>query len=172
MLQFKNSNIKETHWPFERINQTVYLLPIKNRYRMVTLLSLFVSVAAILSISLQVSGLQILNLLRQPIIGRESFPGFSCLSWRLAVETNNIRDWTTVPKICQGYVGDYMQGTQYREDSRTVTDQASRYAESLELAGDGKDVWIFDIDDTSLSNLPFYALYGFGYVRNCKTISC
>jgi hypothetical protein len=35
-------------------------------------------------------------------------PGVSCLSWRLAVETNNIREWDLVPQACENYVGHYM----------------------------------------------------------------
>ena len=96
-------------------------------------------------------------------LGRRA--GVPCDSWRLAVETYNKRDWTTVPGSCEGYVGHYMLGGHYRRDSRVVVDEAIAYAEGLKLAGNGKDVWVFDIDETSLSNLPYYAKHGFGYVR-------
>ncbi|KAG2728921.1 hypothetical protein I3843_01G221800 [Carya illinoinensis] len=89
-------------------------------------------------------------------------PNVSCLSWRLGVETHNIIGWSTVPKECEGYVGHYMLGYQYRSDSKVVANQALLYAQSLDLAGDGKDVWIFDVDETTLSNLPYYAEHGFG----------
>ncbi|KAE8784465.1 chromatin assembly factor 1 subunit FSM [Hordeum vulgare] len=36
------------------------------------------------------------------------------------------------------------------------------YFHSLKLAGNGKEVWVFDIDETTLSNLPYYAKHGFG----------
>ncbi|KAF5931995.1 hypothetical protein HYC85_028166 [Camellia sinensis] len=88
--------------------------------------------------------------------------GLSCLSWRFGVETHNIIDWKTVPQSCENYIGHYMLGDQYREDSKAVVDQALGYAQSLNLAGDGKDVWVFDIDETTLSNLPYYAHHGFG----------
>ncbi|KAJ4841027.1 hypothetical protein Tsubulata_050935, partial [Turnera subulata] len=88
--------------------------------------------------------------------------GLHCLSWRLAVETNNIIKWETVPKECEGYVGNYMLGQQYRNDSRIVTREAIKYVKSLTLSGDGKDAWVFDIDETTLSNLPYYAEHGFG----------
>ncbi|XVF86723.1 hypothetical protein PTKIN_Ptkin18bG0064900 [Pterospermum kingtungense] len=88
--------------------------------------------------------------------------GLSCLSWRLGVETNNIVGWITVPGECEEYVGHYMLGHQYRKDSRMVANQALLYAQSLSLARDGKDVWVFDIDETSLSNLPYLAQHGFG----------
>ncbi|KAE8798867.1 chromatin assembly factor 1 subunit FSM [Hordeum vulgare] len=31
-----------------------------------------------------------------------------------------------------------------------------------QLAGNGKEVWVYDIDETTLSNLPYYAKHGFG----------
>ncbi|CAN0878115.1 Acid phosphatase 1 [Linum grandiflorum] len=88
--------------------------------------------------------------------------GLSCLSWRLGVETNNVVGWKTIPEECEGYVGHYMLGQQYRLDSRAVIGEAMRYADGVKLAGDGKDVWVFDVDETTLSNLPYYADHGFG----------
>jgi hypothetical protein len=90
--------------------------------------------------------------------------GVPCDSWRLAVETYNKRDWRTVPADCEGYVGHYMLGGRYRQDSSAVVDEAVAYAEGLKLGGKGKEVWVFDIDETSLSNLPYYATHCFGYV--------
>ena len=81
------------------------------------------------------------------------------------MEAYNKRDWKTVPASCEGYVGHYMLGGHYRRDSRVVVDEAVAYAEGLELAGNGREVWVFDIDETSLSNLPYYATHGFGYVH-------
>ncbi|KAI3411533.1 uncharacterized protein J3R85_017827 [Psidium guajava] len=83
----------------------------------------------------------------------EQLRGVSCLSWRLGVETNNIKNWSTVPRECEGYVGHYMLGHQSREDSEVVGRESVLYAKSLKLAGDGKDVWVLDID---------YAKHGFG----------
>ncbi|KAI4330655.1 hypothetical protein MLD38_028923 [Melastoma candidum] len=107
---------------------------------------------------------RVIHLLR-PQTGSSDGPnvhGLSCLSWRLAVETDNIRDWDTVPMECEAYVGNYMLGHQYRKDSAAVADEAIAYAKGLEVGRDGKDVWVFDIDETSLSNLPYYAKHGFG----------
>ncbi|KAK3042278.1 hypothetical protein RJ639_001873, partial [Escallonia herrerae] len=84
-------------------------------------------------------------------------PEINCLSWRLALETDNVRDWDVVPEACEDYVGRYMLGNQYRDDCNAVGDAALGYAASLKLAGDGKDMWVFDIDETALSNLPYYA---------------
>ena len=83
--------------------------------------------------------------------------GIDCLSWRLAVETDNIRSWSTVPEDCESYVGNYMLGKQYREDCQLVADTACAYAKNLTLGDDGLDIWVFDIDETTLSNLPYYA---------------
>ncbi|XP_027167749.1 acid phosphatase 1-like [Coffea eugenioides] len=84
-------------------------------------------------------------------------PQINCLSWRLAVETYNLRNWKLVPESCENYVGHYMLGKQYREDCDAVADIAIAYAKNLTLAGDGKEIWVFDIDETSLSNAPYYA---------------
>ncbi|MED6185224.1 hypothetical protein PIB30_054988 [Stylosanthes scabra] len=80
----------------------------------------------------------------------------------LGVEAHNIIEWSTIPQECEGYVGNYVLGKKYREDSKAVTEEAYKYAKSLTLGGDGKDIWVFDIDETSLSNLPYYAQHGFG----------
>lgn len=95
-------------------------------------------------------------------------PGVSCLSWRLGVETRNIIGWTTVPQECEGYVGHYMLGHQYRKDSKVIVKEALVYAQSLTVTGSDKDVWVFDIDETTLSNLPYYAQHEFGYVVKQK----
>lgn len=94
----------------------------------------------------------------------EPIPGLDCNSWRLAVETDNLQDWKTVPEECEGYVGHYMMGAQYRKDCSLVAATAAAYVSSLELTKDCKNIWIFDIDETSLSNLPYYARpeVGFG----------
>jgi hypothetical protein len=83
--------------------------------------------------------------------------GASGLSWRLAVETNNIREWDLVPQACENYVGHYMLGHQYRKDCNAAAYAAYQYAKSLGLPKDSRNVWIFDIDETALSNLPYYA---------------
>nr|GMC55688.1 acid phosphatase 1-like [Ipomoea batatas]GMD11647.1 acid phosphatase 1-like [Ipomoea batatas] len=89
--------------------------------------------------------------------GGHNISGVNCLSWRLGVESNNIRDWTMVPQQCEGYVGHYMLGHQYRDDCIAVAVAAAQYAKNATLAHDGNDIWVFDIDETTLSNLPYYA---------------
>ncbi|KAK1286850.1 Acid phosphatase 1 [Acorus calamus] len=88
--------------------------------------------------------------------------GISCLSCHLVVEINNIKDWKTVPALCEDYIDHYMLGDRYRKDSKVVADEAIGYAEGVELGGDGKDAWVFDVDETIHSNLPYYAQHGFG----------
>lgn len=45
-------------------------------------------------------------------------------------------------------------------DSEVVADDSIEFVKSVELTG--KDAWVFDIDETLLSNVPYYALNGFG----------
>ncbi|CAK9150569.1 unnamed protein product [Ilex paraguariensis] len=95
--------------------------------------------------------------------------GIDCLSWRFGVETNTIQGWRLVPKNCKDYVGHYMLGKQYREDCDVVAKAALEYAKSLKLAGDGKDVWVLDIDETALSNLPYYARSDVAFGQDSET---
>ena len=92
--------------------------------------------------------------------------GLSCLSWRFGVESHNLINWKTIPVTCEDYIGHYMLGSQYRKDSKVITKEAFAHA-SLSFSKNGKDAWVFDIDETTLSNLPYYAEHGFGYV-NCQ----
>ncbi|XP_062092224.1 acid phosphatase 1 [Humulus lupulus] len=85
-----------------------------------------------------------------------------CSSWRFSVEANNLNPWKTIPEECIDYVRNYITGRGYSTDLQRVSREAADYAKSVELAGDGKDVWIFDIDETLLSNLPYYTDRGYG----------
>ncbi|CAN7045813.1 hypothetical protein IGI04_008437 [Brassica rapa subsp. trilocularis] len=86
----------------------------------------------------------------------------NCRSWHLGVETSNIINFQTVPANCIDYVEDYLTSDQYRADSKTVCKEAYFYAKGLALKNDTVNVWIFDLDETLLSNVPFYAQYGYG----------
>lgn len=94
--------------------------------------------------------------------GGHYIPEVSCQSWRVGVEAHNVVEWKTVPADCEGYVGNYMLGKQYRSDSKTVCHEAFSYAKTLNITS--RDIWVFDVDETTLSNLPYYAHHGFGYV--------
>uniref|UniRef100_A0A0D9WDL4 Acid phosphatase n=1 Tax=Leersia perrieri TaxID=77586 RepID=A0A0D9WDL4_9ORYZ len=86
----------------------------------------------------------------------------SCGSLRTAVEARNIVGWKTVPPHCADYVESYMTGERYQRDSDIVINQAIAYAESLKLSSSGKEIWIFDVDETALSTLPYQANHGYG----------
>ncbi|KAH6809943.1 HAD superfamily [Perilla frutescens var. frutescens] len=85
-----------------------------------------------------------------------------CTSWRLAVEANNLSPWKTIAEECGDYVREYMTEKGYRLDLQRVSNEAVLYARSVNLSGDGKFTWVFDIDETLLSNLPYYAQHGYG----------
>lgn len=85
------------------------------------------------------------------------------LSWRVAVEANNARGWRIVPPPCVPFVESYMLGGQYGSDVDAVVDQITSYADTIAADDDGRDAWIFDVDDTCLSNLPHYKGRRFGY---------
>ncbi|TKY44547.1 Acid phosphatase 1 [Spatholobus suberectus] len=88
--------------------------------------------------------------------------GDYCDSWRLAVETNNAGAWERVPVSCVEFVAEYMVGERYRRDCKVVGDFSSAFAKGVGLVGDGRDAWVFDIDETLLSNVPYYQDIGFG----------
>lgn len=91
-----------------------------------------------------------------------------CDSWRFSVETNDAGSWSTIPEKCIDYVKDYMTGDRYISDSEVVADDSLEYAKTVELTG--KDAWVFDIDETLLSNLPYYADKGFEWVESFTTL--
>ncbi|XP_041006280.1 acid phosphatase 1-like [Juglans microcarpa x Juglans regia] len=85
-----------------------------------------------------------------------------CESWRFSVETNDAGYWSTIPARCLQFVEDYMTSERYLYDSEFVARDSLAFAKTVEMAGDGRDSWIFDIDETLLSNLPYYEAHGFG----------
>ncbi|BAF16760.1 acid phosphatase 1 [Oryza sativa Japonica Group] len=85
-----------------------------------------------------------------------------CGSLRTAVEARNIIGWKTVPPPCAKYVADYITGERYGRDADVVINEAIAYAESLKLSGTGKEIWVFDVDDTALSTVPYQANHGYG----------
>ncbi|AEE85608.1 acid phosphatase-like protein [Arabidopsis thaliana] len=85
-----------------------------------------------------------------------------CDSWRLAAETNNVGTWDLIPSICVDSVAEYLNGDQFLSDYSVIVDYALAFAKSVEISGDGKDVWIFDIDETLLTNIDYYKAHGYG----------
>ncbi|KAF7819743.1 acid phosphatase 1-like [Senna tora] len=85
-----------------------------------------------------------------------------CDSWRLAVETNNAGKWEEIPERCKELVEEYMSGERYVSDSEVVANFSLEFAKEVELGGKGRDAWVFDVDETLLSNFVYYTIYGFG----------
>ncbi|CAO2839126.1 unnamed protein product [Amaranthus hypochondriacus] len=86
-----------------------------------------------------------------------------CLSWRMAVESNNMRGWRTIPTQCWRYIQSYMVGGQYTRDISLIVEQIYAYLDdSVSPLADGFDAWVFDVDDTCLSNLFYYQAKRFG----------
>lgn len=80
------------------------------------------------------------------------------------VELHNIREFEVVPEECVDYVGKYMKSTQYEVDSERAIEECMVYlSTSCSLKRDGRDAWIFDIDDTLLSTVPYYKKHQYGY---------
>ncbi|WVZ67101.1 hypothetical protein U9M48_016232 [Paspalum notatum var. saurae] len=88
-----------------------------------------------------------------------------CLTWRVMVEANNAKGWRAVPPQCVAYVATYMAWGQYHRDVAAVAGQAAAYATQINNnapAADGLDAWVLDVDDTCLSNHPYYQAKQFG----------
>lgn len=87
------------------------------------------------------------------------------LSWRLAVETNNnVRPWKTVPVRCYKHVENYITGGQYEHDMKVIVDEIVYYASKI-IIPTHQDAWILDVDDTCISNIPYYKDKRYGYVN-------
>ncbi|KAE8662527.1 putative Transcription factor [Hibiscus syriacus] len=86
-----------------------------------------------------------------------------CESWRINVELNNIREFEAVPQECVNHIKKYMTSSQYAADSERAIEEVKLYlSRCCSLKGDGKDAWIFDVDDTLISTIPYFKKHGFG----------
>lgn len=100
------------------------------------------------------------SIIRLP--SEKKISGEYCDSWRLAVETNNVGAWKQIPASCVDSVAEYMIGEQYKRDCDVVGEYSYEFAKRVAFGGDGRDAWVFDIDETLLSNVPYYKTVGFG----------
>lgn len=113
-------------------------------------------------------GLAVVWMVTMMVMGRVSWGrpywrgGDTCLSWRLAVEANDVGAWPTVPPQCMFHVQAYLNDGQYDQDVRTITQHIIDYVHSIVPSGDGKDAWILDVDDTCISNLDYYKRKRYG----------
>ncbi|CAK9152793.1 unnamed protein product [Ilex paraguariensis] len=103
-----------------------------------------------------------------PIFIRRKIPkdgnAFYCESWRLSVETDNAGSWTQIPASCLDFVEEYATGDHYSSDLEVFAENALEFAKEVNVSSiHGKDAWVFDIDETLLSNVGYYEFYGFGY---------
>lgn len=89
-----------------------------------------------------------------------------CDSWRYSVEVNNVGNWSQIPWICFGFVKKYMTGPRYWSDCYAANYYGLEFAKSVNISGDGKDAWVFDVDETLLSNVDHFL--GHGTKRNGK----
>lgn len=95
-------------------------------------------------------------------------PYYYCISWRVMVEAGNAKGWRAVPAQCVGYVRVYMAAWgQYHRDVGAVAELAAAYAAGIAppaaAGADGLiDAWVLDVDDTCLSNQPYYQVKQFG----------
>ncbi|GAQ87357.1 hypothetical protein KFL_003480010 [Klebsormidium nitens] len=79
-----------------------------------------------------------------------------CKSFFLNIEVGNLNDWV-VPAGCGSFVKDYTENGQYAADFAAVVETVRAYVNTLgPPASDGLDLWMLDIDETSLSNVPFF----------------
>ncbi|XP_072999063.1 acid phosphatase 1-like [Typha latifolia] len=76
-----------------------------------------------------------------------------CSSWRLAVETNDAGVWNREQERCIEYVKSNINFGQYLSDSFVVAKEALAFAKTVNIADDGMDAWIFDVDDTLISHV-------------------
>ncbi|KAL0921497.1 hypothetical protein M5K25_008574 [Dendrobium thyrsiflorum] len=83
-----------------------------------------------------------------------------CESWRLSMEMNNAGNWKKISARCSSLVEAYVRGPQYALDSKVVARFAQAYAKNIQIADDGMDAWIFDVDETLISNIHHYFLHG------------
>lgn len=125
-------------------------------------ISLFILVLFTILISPVISS-RVSPLRKLPVIveSRSSVDSYS-ESWRLAVETNNAISWKVVPSKCVSYLETYYSKGQFDNDYNVVANYALAFAETVKMGGDGKDAWVFDVDETLLSNLEYYKAHSYG----------
>ncbi|XP_022154690.1 acid phosphatase 1-like [Momordica charantia] len=89
-----------------------------------------------------------------------------CEGWKYSFEVNNLITNFTSPKECVPFLKHYFDyidnGGRYSVDLYYAIEYAYEYAETVKLSSDGRDAWIFGVDDTLLSTLPYYQERGYG----------
>lgn len=85
----------------------------------------------------------------------------SCSSFSLNSEVNNLQGYVLPPE-CESFVARYVDSGQYYSDFAVAVEAARQYLNTIEADQDGRDLIIFDIDETSLSNMPYYVAHNYG----------
>lgn len=103
--------------------------------------------------------------------GDDDADALFCDSWRLSVETGNAGPWSTVPDRCGEFVRGYMEGERYASDSAVAAADSLAFTGQAFASGEGgaRPAWVFDVDETLLSNAPYYAVSGWGLHKVNKT---
>lgn len=82
-----------------------------------------------------------------------------CRSIILNFELNNIQGNNVFPSMCEEYVFQYMTRGQYVTDVNGAIEAAENCLISAIVNGDGSDTVILDIDETALSNFPYFSTF-------------
>ncbi|KAJ7569571.1 hypothetical protein O6H91_01G084500 [Diphasiastrum complanatum] len=80
----------------------------------------------------------------------------NCLAFIRNVEVNNVNGWV-LPKDCEKSVSEYICTGQYYSDVAETLNAAGRYLQSTVLKADASDAIVLDVDETALSNIPYFA---------------
>lgn len=84
-----------------------------------------------------------------------------CSSFHLNAELNNLEGWK-VPSVCESHISAYVHGGQYLRDFEAAVDSARRYLKTVRVDSSGKHTIVLDVDETAISNLPYYRDHHFG----------
>lgn len=93
---------------------------------------------------------------------KNSLPN-SCASFALNAEMNNLQGYLLPPE-CRTFVASYVHSGQYYVDFAVAVEAARQYLNTLQVHQDGRDLVVLDIDETSLSNMPYFAAHNYGCV--------
>lgn len=85
-----------------------------------------------------------------------------CGSFEFNAAVNNVRDWKLPPK-CTPLVEEYVEGGQYAADIRFAAAAAEGHYRALPVRGNASShIFVLDIDETALSNMPYYRKHRYG----------
>ena len=85
----------------------------------------------------------------------------SCASFSLNTEMDNLQGYL-LPQECENFVARYVNSGQYYSDFAVAVGAARQYLNTFKADQDGLDLVILDVDETSLSNMPYYSAHNYG----------